>query len=370
MNFKHLLFGVLLIVFLTTPANAVSCSNTDKAKQYALDGESVTYWGYTKIEKNDFCVYEFTNKNPAFSEVIIFGENMDRTVGTNLEESIFSYKTAKYLERDYPSIQPALQDTYNEFITNAHKYSSKLSDIRKGVEFYSQFIQLDIPIYGGLKLDAISSLKYLVFNTVFNPDWDEVVERYKSYKETVDQIGMAKQKGWVSYDNEVKVFFKNSIAIESFIKAIDNKTNSNLQSKFISSNFEALAKEISRMSMTEVELIDKRVKEKRTRAMSETSNFESKQSILLSGIEKSLEKEIDTSKYEKTYCYYKSNKIDTLLIDKELFQDYIDASKKAQSDVQQSIDELDNQMNKSKDKFSLLRLFSKIRWGVKSSLFC
>lgn len=99
---------------------------------------------------------------------------------------------------------------------------------------------------------------------------------------------MAKQKGWVSYDKEIKVFYKNSIAIENFIKAIDNKTGSNLHSKFGSLNFETVSKENSQASISEVTLIDKRVTEKREKANTEARNFDLKLNTLLNDIERSL----------------------------------------------------------------------------------
>lgn len=362
MKLKYLLLGVILVVFLANPVDALSCNDVNKANQYAIEGESAETWGYVKLERDDFCIYKFNNRNSAFSEIIVLDENSNRIFGTNLETSIFSYKTSVYLERNYPTIQPILQDIYNEFITNSHKYSSNINEIRDGVEFYSKFIKLDIPIYGALKVDAVNALRHLVFNTVFHPNWDKVVERYKSYKETIDQISIVKQKGWVSYDNEVKVFYKNSIAIENFIKAIDNKTGSNLHSKFGSLNFESVSQEISQASINEVTLINKRVIEKRERANTEAGNFDVKLNTLLDDIEKSLGKEIDTSSYEQKYCYYKSNKPDRNLINKENFQDFIDSSVKSQEDIQQNINKLESEMESAKDKFFLWTWFNQVRW--------
>lgn len=363
MNLRYLLFGVLVFL-LVNPVNAITCNGVNKAKQYSIEGESVESWGYVKLERNDFCVYKFNNRSSAFSETVVFDENSNRITDIELEKIILSYKTFTYLEANYPSIQPTLQEVYNEFIINSHKYSSNLKEIREGVEFYSQFIKLDIPIYGTLKVDAVSALKYLVFDVFFHPNWDEVVERYKSYKETIDQVSIAKQKGWISYDKEVKVFLKESIAIENFIKAIDDKTNSDLYSKFGPLNFEASSKEISQACISEIALIDNRVTKKRERANTEEGNFDLKLKTLLNDIEKSLGKEVDTSSYEQKYCYYTSNKPSRELINKELFQDFIDLSVRSQEDIQQNINKLEKEMNSAKDKFFLFRWITQIRWGV------
>ena len=41
MNLKYLLLGIILVVLLSNPVNAISCNDINKAKQYAIEVESV-----------------------------------------------------------------------------------------------------------------------------------------------------------------------------------------------------------------------------------------------------------------------------------------------------------------------------------------
>ena len=368
MKYKHLFILFMFITLFSIPVNAISCS-IDKASQYALEGETVEYWGYVLIDNNEFCIFRFNNRNPSASEIIVLDKNNNRIIGNNLEKSIFSYKTYRYIEGNYPQIQQVLQEIYNEFITNSHKYNSNLDGIIEAVGFYSQFIELDIPIYANLKVDVVKSLNYLISKTnwVFNPNWNVILERYKSYKETIDQIAIAKQRGgFISYNREIKDFYKNTIAIENFVKAVDNKTGSNLHPRFGSLNFESLATKTAQDSINEVNLIEARINKKKTEVHNELTNFNSKLNELNNLIWKSLEKEIDTKKFEEKFCYYKHNKPDTTLINREQFQEFIDNSKTFQKDLQQNIDELNNLLNNSRDKFIVSTWLSKIGWWFRS----
>ena len=366
-NSRYFLFWIIFIIFLAVPVNALSCSNTDKVEQYIFEGETIESWGYVQIGKDQFCVYIFKDRNPAFSEIIVLDKNNNRVTGTNLQKSIVSYKTCVYLNRNYPTIEPTLDEVYNEFVTNTDKYNSNLiKEINNAVNFCSQFIELEIPIWGPVKINAVSTIKYIALDFLFQSTWDEILKGYKDYKETINQISKVEQRGWVSYKQEVYVFFENSKAINNLTKVVDNKTNSNLHVKFASLNFEKLAQDVSQESLNEVERINKRVTAKETEAITQKSNFDLILNELSDRIDIGLGKKIDISPFKQKYDNYKSNKPDNSLINKEMFQDYIENSTNAQKDIQKTIDGLNNKIETSDDKNSLFAWIARMIFSLKS----
>lgn len=366
---KILFWAITILVLMASLVYAQSCSDGVKANQYVLDGEHIEYYGIVKIENNDYCVFKYNNHDSSYSEVIILDKSNNRLDEKNLQtlqEAILSYKTLVYLEDKYVTIQPVLQAIYDDLIQNSHQYNSKLGEIRQAVKIASQFIKVDIPIYGALKLDVIKALEYLVFDGAYT-DWNGVLYKYKGYKETIDQMSVAKQKGYISYNEEVKVFYKDSIAIENFVKILDDKTNSGVSTKFASLSFTSRAQQISDDSVNEINLIKNRVDKKKSDAIAQKNFIDFTINSFGSTINKALSKNINVTNYKKEYCNLKRGLPDTLLIDREMFQDYIEKADKIKIEIEARNNELDKKLEDAPNRFFLQVWVDKLIWFFKKS---
>ncbi|MFH1472467.1 MAG: hypothetical protein ABIF85_06205 [Nanoarchaeota archaeon] len=370
MNLKYFLFGLLLIISLAIPVNALSCSDTNKAKQYALDGESVEYWGYATVDNSNSCIFKFNNRNPSLSEIIIIDMNGERVSNqtSNIQPAIFSYFTANYIMDNFQKIDPTLQDIDNSLGTDASKYNSKLDPIRDAGLFIIDYIRIKpLKIGKYLEIDFSQPLKNFVFEHS-NPKWEDIIKQFRSFRANVDQVKRSKEKGFTSFDNDVKPMFESMASIQEVMKRVDEKTGSNLTEKFGALNSEQLANNIAQQSTNEANNIELRVNKKKEESTNEATNVNLKVNELNNLIWMALEKDIDTTKFEETFCRYRNYKNNMDLIEKERFQDSIDDSKNTQKDIQQNINELN--ADKSSNKFALSMPFSKLRWWLKITFSC
>lgn len=364
MNTRFLIC-ILLLLFMSLAVSGQTC-DISKAKQYALDGETVElYKAVIKIGDNDYCVFLYKDHDPLYSEVMVFDISNNRLneKDTTLNECIFSYKSADYMETHYMEMQPQLQAIYDDLIANAHQYDPRLDEIRHAVDTAAQYIKIDIPIYGALKLDAAKALRDLVLN---KPTWSEIVQRYKGYKETIDQLSIAKQKGYISYDHEVKVFHSDGVAIDNFVKSLDDEANTGISSKLGSLSFSELAKRISVDSVSENQRINQRIKERKRVSNEKLILLYQSIESFDGSIYSALGKDLDVSGYKQDYCRLLKSKPDDSLIDKEMFQTYIEEADKVNNELLIKKNELDEKRKNAENKFVLWAWLSKGLWKLKS----
>ena len=367
---------VLAVLFLIPlPVVATSCEDS-VAKQYVASGEYVAGYTQVKIGTTDYCIFKIGNA--VYGSDVLVISNGKRTPSQictfnncqenpQLGQAIFSYLTAEYAESHSADIFNSLQQIYNSFIGSSHKYEPNLAIIRQGVTAVIESADIaPLKLSKFISIDVSGPLKSLVLekvNIIFDPDWNTIIDRYNSYMNSIVQTTEWKQKYYISYDHEVTSFYEKSVAIQQFVKVVDSKTGSSLSSVLGSLDFSSVGTEFLTTFPIIISNIDTRIKNKHNEASNSDKTLSTSLNTLDRDISNSMGKGVlRVGDYKSSYCKIKSSFPSKDLIDRELFNDYINQNLGLSDMANENSRNLQNDVNTSPDKFPLFSWVDKILW--------
>ncbi len=364
----------LVLLVIPLPVHAMEC-NASIGKEYSLPGEGTEFYSSVKIKNpslwtalgvgnttNEYCVFRYTNHDRSYSEIVVINGDGGRLSkdDTNLVVVSFSQKSMAWIEENYNILEPRLQEMYNALLSASEKSNDALPKIRQVAQPVLESVHLEIPLKGPLKIDVIQAINELL-KTV--PDWDATIQKYKAYKETIDQLSKARQRGYVSYDDEVAIFYKQSVAVEILAKSLEQNGLLNENGKDL--GFQAAGETIRQSAEKEASLIEARLAKKKDIAFQANTSLENAITNLDSKVDKALEKEIDVGNLGKMYCSLRKSRPSVDLINTEKFQTYIDAARIVTETAEKETTNLDTQINQRPPKFGLwIWLDKNIRWPI------
>jgi len=370
----------ILIAFLSMiPIGfSISCNQfSSKANQYTIEGETILDFVNVRVENKDYCVFLLNPKRDDISKFIVLDTNGNRvqnftqsifgpSENPDLSISIFSFVVYDFVSKNYQTVSSSLNSIDDGLVTDYHQtFSSNLNLIRDGSETLINSLELTPIKIGIIKIDISQPLRELLLKEVgrfFPPKWGEIIDKFRSYEKTVDQIQRSKDRGFVSYDNDVKIVVERTVAIQYFVKEVDEKVGSDLRTEFGSLDFQQNFNLIAQESSDQITKIDSRISLKKADATN-SDKIDENLSMLDTEITIGLEKQINMEPYKKAYCDDKTSKPSKDLIEREQFNDYIAQNQKIVKDITNARNNLATEEKSANSKFIINVWIDKFIWA-------
>ncbi len=384
---RLLLIIWILTLMIMSPSARAQMVSSENAGQYELAQEQVVYLGVIKIGQGDYYVFQYEGITQPVSKYLVFELSGKRTntqscrffglgceTNENLVKVVFSTLTYEYANTNMPSISRGLQRIYDTMIDTAHKkdFDAKWETIRQGIELLVRTVRFAPIRFGVIEIDLAEPLKKLALEKVgsflfsSNPKWDDVIPRFRDFKEDIEQIGLFKERGQLSYDYEVNAFFGKLAAIEGLTSEIDAKTGTSLSNNLQSLDLRSLASNLKQKSMSEISRMNARVMAARNLALSAKDTFENRLGELAQAIHDGMRKDMNMDSYKKDYCSLKG-KLDQDPLAGEQFKKFRNDATTLTAEVNRSITMLTQETSKHPDKplFAILNVWlDQIFWSI------
>ncbi len=367
---KALLWLTILLVFPL--AQALDCSGAQTiAENYALANEATSYWGEVHLDKESsdaFCVFTYSNSKSDVSEITII--HNDRRLSSPLDDAkiaevSFGFYTKNFLDKQYAQLENSFDKTYDEFRIVKELYQQKYDTIKTAV---SQTIirYVDICIDVRVKICASEELKSLLVEKWFGflrvPDWDGTVNRFSELRGTTLELSGDN----VIYSGEIETFYKNAIAIKSFLGAVDTQIGTNIHTNLGAYDFIDIGNKNQALSNQQATLIKARVDARRAESERRRTELEATFNSGKTKIKSAISTGKLISNQKTRYCELQfSMPSDSLLISEE-FKSYDTSIQYVSKEISSLLTEVDAAKQDSSGPFN----YKKIGWWWNSLWVC